>query len=184
MQLCIYLLDFFCHFTLNSNQPLWGNVLDINFVRKCVSGITLWCPLRFSYKNDVFLPPSVYRRAHVLFTLFVFACEKWCPTHIVSCFYSGFLRIVYHMLPVSLVGPILIAPSVFSNVYILHHYENTIVINCHWWSKIFYVQMYDNGLKTIHLPKTRVPCPPIVVHLSLAISRSKQQNIMDQSDCI
>jgi len=31
------------------------------------------------------LPPVVCRRAHVLFTLFVFACVYWCPTHIVLC---------------------------------------------------------------------------------------------------
>ena len=31
------------------------------------------------------LSPVVYRRAHVLFTLFVFTCAEWCPTHIVLC---------------------------------------------------------------------------------------------------
>jgi hypothetical protein len=31
------------------------------------------------------LPQVVYRRAHVLFTLFVFLCAYWCPTHIVLC---------------------------------------------------------------------------------------------------
>ena len=34
------------------------------------------------------LPPVVYRRARVLFTLFVFVCVLWCPTHIVLCFSS------------------------------------------------------------------------------------------------
>jgi len=29
------------------------------------------------------LPPVV---CHVLFTLFVFVCTLWCPTHIVLCF--------------------------------------------------------------------------------------------------
>ena len=32
----------------------------------------------------------VCRSAHVLFTLFVFACALWCPTHIVFCFVSFF----------------------------------------------------------------------------------------------
>ena len=30
--------------------------------------------------------PVVYMRAHVLFTLYVFVCVKWCPTHIALCF--------------------------------------------------------------------------------------------------
>ena len=50
---------------------------------------------------------DVCRRAHALFTLFVLVCIQWCPTHI-----------VYPMLPVSLDCPFLIAPSVFSNVYL------------------------------------------------------------------
>ena len=33
-----------------------------------------------------FLPPVVCRRDHVLFTLFVFACEYWCLTHMLLCF--------------------------------------------------------------------------------------------------
>ena len=35
------------------------------------------------------LPPSVCMRVHVLFTLFVFSCVKWCSTHIVLCFLFG-----------------------------------------------------------------------------------------------
>ena len=37
------------------------------------------------------LPPVFCRGANVLFTLFVFACVWWCPTHIVlcSCFSSS-----------------------------------------------------------------------------------------------
>jgi len=35
------------------------------------------------------------------------------------CF--GFLRLVYHMLPVSLDYPFLIAPSIFSNLYLPHN---------------------------------------------------------------
>jgi hypothetical protein len=48
------------------------------------------------------LPPVVCKRAHVLFTLFVFVCVYWCPTHIMLCVCFVFLRLVYPMLPVSL----------------------------------------------------------------------------------
>jgi hypothetical protein len=47
----------------------------------------------------------------------MFVCVKWCQTHIVLCSCFVFLRLVYHILPVSLEFPILIVPSVFSNVY-------------------------------------------------------------------
>jgi len=30
--------------------------------------------------------PVVCRKVHVLFTLFVFVCVMWCPTHMVLCF--------------------------------------------------------------------------------------------------
>ena len=84
----------------------------------------LWCPLRFPHKKvfDSSLPPVVCRRAHVLFRLFVFVCVWWCRTHIVLCFCFVFLRLVYHMLPVSLDCSFLIAHSVFFNVYILASY--------------------------------------------------------------
>ena len=50
------------------------------------------------------LPPVVCRRAHVLFTLFVFVYVWWCPwLCCVFCFV--FLRLVYPMLPVSLDFP-------------------------------------------------------------------------------
>jgi hypothetical protein len=62
------------------------------------------------------LPPVVCRRDHVLFTLFVFVCVKWCPTHIVLCFCIVFLRLVYPMLSVTLDCPFCIAPSALSNV--------------------------------------------------------------------
>ena len=65
------------------------------------------------------LPPVVCRRALVLFTLFVFALVEWCPTHIVLDFCFLCLRLVYHMLPVSRDCPLLITPSVFSNVYLV-----------------------------------------------------------------
>jgi len=51
-----------------------------------------------------------------LFTLFLFVCVLWCPTHIVLCFCFGFRRFVYRVLSVSLDCQLLIATSVFSNV--------------------------------------------------------------------
>ena len=44
--------------------------------------------------------------------LFVFDCVKWCPSHIVWFYCFVFLRLVFPILP------FLIAPSVFSNVYL------------------------------------------------------------------
>jgi hypothetical protein len=38
--------------------------------------------------------------------------------HIVLCFCFVFLRLVYHMLPVSLYCPLVIVPSALSNVYL------------------------------------------------------------------
>jgi hypothetical protein len=64
------------------------------------------------------IPAVVCRRAHVLCTLFVFVYVWWCPTHIVLCFCVLFV-FVFQILPVSLDYPFLIAPSVFSNVYLL-----------------------------------------------------------------
>jgi hypothetical protein len=63
------------------------------------------------------ISPVICRRPHTLLTLFVFVYVLWCPTHIVLCFCLVFLSLVYPMLPVSLDCPLLIAPSVFSNVY-------------------------------------------------------------------
>ena len=66
------------------------------------------------------LPPVVCRRAHVLFTLCIFVCLQWCPTHIVLCFCFVFLRLMYPVLPVSLDCPFLIATAIFSDVYVLY----------------------------------------------------------------
>jgi len=53
---------------------------------------TFWvpcCDVRYDFRIKTMfgssLPPVVCRRTHVLFTLFVFACVWWCPTHIVLC---------------------------------------------------------------------------------------------------
>ena len=56
------------------------------------------------------LPPVFCKRAHILFTLFVFACVEWCPTDIVLCFGFVVIRLVWHVLPVSLDWPFFYCP--------------------------------------------------------------------------
>jgi hypothetical protein len=86
---------------------------------------TFWvpcCDVRYDFRIKtmfgLFLPPVVCRRAHVLFTLFVFVCVKWCPTQLCCVFvlFVFVLCLVFTMLHVSMDCPFLIAPSVFSNV--------------------------------------------------------------------
>ena len=50
------------------------------------------------------LPPLVCRRAHVLFTLFVFVSVYSCVQPILCCCFV-FLRLAYSILPVSLDCP-------------------------------------------------------------------------------
>ena len=60
--------------------------------------------LRFLYKMmfGLSLSQVVYKKTHVLFTLFVFLCVEWCPTHIV-CFvlFLFILCLEYPVFPVS-----------------------------------------------------------------------------------
>jgi hypothetical protein len=71
------------------------------------------------------LSPVVCRRAHVLLMLFVgrlmsywyYLC-LFVYSDVQHIFCCVFLRLVYPMLPVSLDCPFLIAPSIFSNVYL------------------------------------------------------------------
>ena len=68
------------------------------------------------------LPPIVCRRAHVLFTLLLHLLALNSVQHTLCCvcFWGGsvFVRCpVYHMMPVSLDYPFLIASLVYSNVY-------------------------------------------------------------------
>ena len=64
--------------------------------------------------------------------------SKWCPIHIVLCF-SVFLRLVYHMFPVSLDGSFLIVPSVFSNAYVL---STVLTKTCYNNIYIFIINIY------------------------------------------
>ena len=73
------------------------------------------------------LPPVVCRR--VLFILFVFAWVAHSDDqHMLCCV---FLRIVCFVLPISLGCPILIVPSVFSNVYL----RDIIIVPLFCWSE-------------------------------------------------
>jgi hypothetical protein len=111
---------------------------------------TFWftcCNVSYDFRIKIMfgssLSPVVCSRVHVLFMLFVFACALWCPTHIMLCvllcFSSSsvhtwlFLRfsltfiyfvlyLVCPMLPVSLDCLFLIAPSIFSHVYLKNNY--------------------------------------------------------------
>ena len=57
------------------------------------------------------------RIIHVVLTSFVFVCAQKCPTHVVLCFCFVINRLMYPMLPNSLVCLFLIIPSVLYNVY-------------------------------------------------------------------
>ena len=82
----------------------------------------LCCDIRFDFRIktmfDSSSPPVICRRDYVLYTLFVFGCAQWCPTHIVLCFCFVFHRLLYPMLPVSLNCPFFIAPLAFFSVYL------------------------------------------------------------------
>ena len=86
------------------------------------------CDVRYDFRIKTMLgsslPPVVYWRNHVLFTLFVLlAYINWCPIHIMLCLCFVCRRLVYPMLPVSLDCPFLLAPLVFSNVYLTYMYN-------------------------------------------------------------
>jgi hypothetical protein len=80
----------------------------------------LWCPLRFPH-NTMFcslLPPVVCRERiyhlRYIVSLRIVVSNTYC-----DLFLFCFLRLVFPILPVSLDCQFLIAPSVFSNIYIL-----------------------------------------------------------------
>ena len=106
-------------------QVLVLNKIKMNFLVFCVTLLCVfmfwvpWCDVHYDFHVKTMfgssLPSVVCRRAHVLFTLFVFVCASWCPRHIMFvCFVC--LCLVYPVLPVSLDCTFLIAPSIFSNV--------------------------------------------------------------------
>ena len=133
---------------LVKTRPYW---------KKQMSSIFIWHALYSRipviYTDNVFSslshPLVVCSRAHVLFRLFVFACEYRCSTHIVLCFCFVFLRLVYPMLPVSLVCTFLIVPSVFSNVYIRNiSWSHTVLWVLTWVDRIQFTNILPTHFKT------------------------------------
>jgi len=92
----------------------------------------MWGPLRFPHKNDVrFVFTSSYLSYLRYFCLFAHNGVQ----HISCCVFVLFvfvLCLVYHMLPVSLDCPVLISPSVFSNVYLYTLMYNRRSYNMHF----------------------------------------------------
>ena len=75
----------------------------------------LWCQLWFPHKMMLgsSLPPVVMYYLRYLCLLAHSGVQ-----HIVLCFFSFFLRLMYPMLPVYLHYPFLFGPSIFSNAYL------------------------------------------------------------------
>jgi len=73
------------------------------------------------------LPPVVCRRAHVLFTLFVFVCLEWCPIHFVLCFCFVCFRLVCCVSYVASFSGLSLFDChlVFSNVDLLYKKNNS-----------------------------------------------------------
>jgi hypothetical protein len=144
---------------LSSSLVLWRVPCCLSLYFFCVVLLCVfpfWVPL-CNVPCGTSLPPVVCRNAHVLFTLFVFACAEWYPTHIVLCFCFVVLRVVCPMLPVSLDCPFLIVHSVFSNVYLIY-----LPFSASCWHKsvqslsvIFFVIMSVN-LILLHAPITDI----------------------------
>ena len=93
-----------CEITVITQPHCYVPIQDLDFQRHvCVLirvKTVLYCDVRCVFRMKTvfgsslprlimfgsFLPTVVCRRDHVLFTLFLFACAQWCPTHIVLCF--------------------------------------------------------------------------------------------------
>ena len=99
----------------------------------CIYVLISCCDVRYDFSInmmfDLSLPPVVCRRAHVFFTLLVFALRTLVSKTYCVVFLFCFYRLVYPMLPVSMDFPLLIALSVFSNVYLLRNTRLSIHFN-------------------------------------------------------
>ena len=88
----------------------------------CLYVLNSCCDVRYDFRTITmfgsYFFSVVCRRMHVLLTLFIFVYVWWGPTHIVLSLCFVCLRRVYPMLPVIRGCPLLIEPSVFSNVYL------------------------------------------------------------------
>ena len=85
---------------------LFGSSLPPVVCRKAIRLIYIICVCLVRLYLQLFVG-----RLYVLFTLFVFVCGEWCPPHIVLSFCFVFVRLVYHMFPVSLDCPTFIIPT-------------------------------------------------------------------------
>ena len=77
----------------------------------------LWRLLLFQHKIDVrslFTPSCLLEDQCLIYVICV--CLRIVESNLTHIVFFVCLRLVYHMLPVSLDCPLLIAPSVFSNV--------------------------------------------------------------------
>ena len=86
------------------------------FILVFIGMLFYYVSLRSEFCCGSSLPSVVCGRMSYLRCLCLFA---YSGIHLILCFV--FLRLVYPMLPVSLDCPFLIAPSIFSNVYLLQY---------------------------------------------------------------
>jgi hypothetical protein len=100
---------------------LVGCVLLI-FVCVVLLCVLMFCDVCYEFRIKTMfgasLPTVVCKRAHILFTLFVFVCVKWCPTYIVLVF---FILLSSYCVPYAARFSelsIFDCPSVFFNVYL------------------------------------------------------------------
>ena len=104
------------HIKVNNLNILWWSSFQFFVLSYYVSRVSC-CDVRYDFLIYTMSGSSLSPVGRVLFTLFVFACAQWCPTHIVLRFCFGFHRLVYPMLQDPLDCSCLSASSVFSNVY-------------------------------------------------------------------
>jgi hypothetical protein len=86
-----------------------------------VLSFVLWCPLWFPHKNCVrfIFTPQLFVGGPMSYIRYLCLFAYSGVQHILCC---GFLRILYPLLSVSLDCPFLIAPSVFSIIYVHQSY--------------------------------------------------------------
>ena len=87
--------------------------------------------------------------------LCLFACGSR-PTRVMLYLCFVFLRLVYHMLPVSLDSPFAIAPSVFSDIYLVN-----IIFTCIWRANCLHSAAFS-----LYLPR-RILLTTSVISVSL-----------------
>jgi hypothetical protein len=105
----------------------------------------LWCLLRLSHKNDVLCVFSS-RLCVVCGCLCVVMSNVYCSVF--------FLYLMYPMLPVSLECPLLIGPSIFSNVYFIPQLRKQFIF--HIFRNSFLVLSEKRSIKTVSICKCNV----------------------------